>query len=755
MTSSHEPNHGAPLSSNEALNSRVSPPPLGRPKPVKILDPILANQIAAGEVVERPASAIKELIENALDAGATALTIEIREGGRALMRVADNGHGMTREDALLALERHATSKISAVDDLNAISTLGFRGEALPSIASVSRFQLTTRVEGESAATQVRVEGGQDRKVVNAAGRVGTEILIKDLFFNVPARRKFLKSAQTESGIIHESVQRVALAYPEVSFRFIKDGHASLDLPIHHDTAERVRALFGARLADHLCPVSWTGPVRLRGLVSHPSFHFSAHRHAYVFINGRFVKDRIFLGAIQRAFGQRLPKGRYPFYLIHLDIHPSLVDVNVHPAKTQVRFVNEEALLDVLTKAFKAAMREMNFEEESSWRDQVVKKGQSPAQPVSSSQPTGKWSEHQRSAHSSLIPQETSSDLPTSEISSATESELATRDALEAHRQQIQARINRRLLGEGNEGALELPPLEISPPQSPRAEDSRLSTASAERSTESTTKSAKRQKRAEVIDSGRHDQQHVTQADLDAWRRGPQQRLASDHSISGQSTPDQPRSESEGATPPISLSEVSLPSVSLGASAPSTAQALPPLSALPSPEAWSALRIVGRADDWWIQQADDGLLLTHLPTARAHAVTDQPIATPLERPAQLNLSPRELSGLETHQDSLTALGVELSLFGGSTSRLIALPRGLEDEPLEALLEAITSVLSAPPETTKMSWISALIQLPLSTSGRTYTLDWLSGGGTADPQGPPYSLPLSYAELSRRSQHLNPF
>lgn len=719
-------------------------------KPVKILDPILANQIAAGEVVERPASAIKELIENALDAGSTALTIEIKEGGRSLMRVADNGHGMTRDDALLALERHATSKISVVDDLNAISTLGFRGEALPSIASVSRFQLTTRAEGQSSATQVRVEGGEERRVSSAAGRVGTELVIKDLFFNVPARRKFLKSAQTEAGVIHEAVQRVALAYPEVSFRFIKDGHVSLDLPVHHSTNERVRALFGARLADHLCPISWTGPVRLSGLVSHPSFHFSAHRHAYVFINGRFVKDRLFLGAIQRAFGQRLPKGRYPFYLIHLDIHPSLVDVNVHPAKTQVRFVNEEALLDLLVKAFKAAMRDMNFEsDEASWRDQVIGKRepQRSEQPILSSgaarvassddesgASTGaSWTRHQRPAHSAI---QSASVTPSAQEDSAALDD-ATRASLEEHRRQIQARIERKIRGEGGDGTLPTPStLEVLPP---------LPEQDAQRK----RKSGRKSERALIPDSGRHDRQRVTQADLEAWRQSGDQ---------GETSEATPRESLDETLPSVDLARgprlpVSSP-IPLGVSAPNSAP-LPPLSALPASDAWSALRTIGRADDWWIQEASDGLLLTHLPTARAHAVTDRPTQTPLAQPAQVELSARALSSIEARQEALSTLGVELSLFGGSTCRLNALPRGLVDEPLEQVLKVIPTLLSAPIEELKPLWVQALIALPLSTMGRSFTLDWLTQGGAADPSLPPYSLPLSYPELSRRCQHLTPF
>ena len=716
------------------------------PRPVKILDPILANQIAAGEVVERPASAIKELIENALDAGSTEITVEILDGGRTLMRVADNGHGMTRDDALLALERHATSKISAVDDLNSISTLGFRGEALPSIASVSRFQLTTRAEGERSATQVRVEGGHDLKVSSAAGRIGTEIVVKDLFFSVPARRKFLKSAQTESGIIHESVQRIALAYPDVSFRFIKDGHLSLDIPRHHSTSERVRSLFGARIADHLCPVSWTGPVRARGLVSHPTLHFSAHRHAYVFINGRFVKDRLFLGAIQRAFGQRLPKGRYPFYLLHLDLHPSLVDVNVHPAKTQVRFVNEEALLDILVKAFKATLREMTFEEEPSWRARVV----------------------DQSALTSDTALGASGGSPRAEMSERNQTQDSSGDAvnasLEAHRQRIQARINRRLLGEGSATLTEVslesaPTLEV-PPSAVSSTSGSIALDQTQRDKTSGSRSSKRRRGAEpVIDSGRHEQSRVTQADLEAWKRGPMPVEPSESTTQDTSAPLSQETQDQQHPARLGRGDIIGFQSALGSSTrliddPSRPP-LPPLNALPSPEAWSALRIVGRASAWWIQEADDGLLLTHLPTARAHAVTDKPSSVSLTQSAQLSVTAHEVQALEERQEILTELGIDLSLFGASSARLSALPRGLEDEPVSDVLTAIQALLHAPMESLRTRWGQVVVELPLSTTGRAFTLQWLSDGGEADPLLPPYSLPLPYTELSRRSQHLTPF
>lgn len=722
-----------------------------QPRPIKILDPVLANQIAAGEVVERPASAIKELIENSLDAGSTSVTVEIREGGRSLMRVADNGHGMSKEDALLALERHATSKIQSVEDLNAIGTLGFRGEALPSIASVSRLQLTTRSAEASSAVQVRVEGGRGLSVSEAAGRMGTEICIQDLFFNVPARRKFLKSAQTESGIIHEAVQRIALAYPQIGFRLIKDGHVSFDLPPHEDSLERVRALFGARVADHLCPVAWTGPVRLHGYVSHPSFHFSSHRHAYTFINGRYVKERLFLGALQRALGQRLPKGRYPFYLLHLDLHPSLVDVNVHPAKTQVRFVNEEGLLDILIKAFSATVRQMNFEDGPSWREKVVDQGVFEQSSV--------LSEDQSSRESSAQRGERERDRSWREEVS----DQSTQDRLTAHRAKIQARLNQHLFGEE---------VEHTPP-------------SPEPSTSSSIRPEGPQARRispELFDPSRHERTHVTQAELDAWRRGASQvetpsraehypAMMETHSRGEEITPleeDLPqelevtrsvaRSGGEDESPRQGIAFPShffeAPVMQLaqpdGARAP-----LPTLNDLISQEALRSLRSVGRADDWWIEEAADGLLLTHLPSARVHAITDHPSPTTLDRALQLSITPKEQQIIEEGGEQLLQLGIELTPFGGSNYRIASIPKGLERESNEALTALIRDILMTSVEGLQRSWVQALLRAPLSTEGRAFTLQWLEGGGRASPQLPPFSLPLPYAELLRRCQHLTPF
>jgi len=323
---------------------------------VRVLDETLANQIAAGEVVERPASVAKELLENALDAGATAIEVEIVGGGVERLRVTDNGRGMSPEDAVVCLERHATSKVSTAEDLAHITTLGFRGEALPSIASVSRFRLRTREADALGATVVSVDGGRRRPPSEAGGPPGTEVVVEDLFFNVPARRKFLKKQETESAHIHETTVQLALAWPGIAFRVVKEGRIALDLPRHERLSDRVRALFGREVGGALVPVEVQGGFALEGLVGLPPLAFGSARHLHCFVNGRYIRDRVVVGAIQAAYAGALERGRSPFVVLHLRIPPEAVDVNVHPAKTEVRFVDSGAIHRFIHRTVLEALR---------------------------------------------------------------------------------------------------------------------------------------------------------------------------------------------------------------------------------------------------------------------------------------------------------------------------------------------------------------------------------------------------------------
>ncbi len=302
----------------------------------------VANQIAAGEVVERPASVVKELAENALDAEATKIEVEIEGGGLTLIRVTDDGHGMSREDAVLALERHATSKIREASDLHSIGTLGFRGEALPSIASVSRFTLVTRVREEAEATRIVVEGGILKEVSAAGAAPGTSIEVRDLFYNVPARRKFLKTEQTEVSHVSEAISRLALARPHAGFKLTNNGRVVLDAAKTSDGDPRGRLgrILGRAVAERLFPVSPADrehTIEIGGFLSAPDLSERTARSLHVFVNGRYVRDRTIHHAIQDGYRTMLERGRYPVVLLSIAIDPALVDVNVHPQKIEVRF----------------------------------------------------------------------------------------------------------------------------------------------------------------------------------------------------------------------------------------------------------------------------------------------------------------------------------------------------------------------------------------------------------------------------------
>lgn len=315
----------------------------------------VANQIAAGEVVERPASAVKELVENALDARATRIEVAIEGGGTGLIRVSDDGLGMSREDALLCLERHATSKIRSAHDLETVLTMGFRGEALPSIASVSRFVLTTRRAEDEVATRIRVEGGQRGAPVDAGAPKGTTVEVSDLFYNVPARRKFLKTPSTEMSHLTDAVVRLALARPDVGFRLLAEGRSLIDAPPEQgdDPRGRLGRILGRPVADRLFPIvpdSEPRRITVHGFVAAPDVSERTSRGLYVFVNGRFVRERTAQHAIQEAYRPLLEKGRYPVVILFLELDPRTLDVNVHPQKTEVRFQSSTDVHRAITAA---------------------------------------------------------------------------------------------------------------------------------------------------------------------------------------------------------------------------------------------------------------------------------------------------------------------------------------------------------------------------------------------------------------------
>ncbi|HLL15956.1 MAG TPA: DNA mismatch repair endonuclease MutL [Pyrinomonadaceae bacterium] len=324
---------------------------------IRVLSDHLANQIAAGEVVERPASVAKELVENSIDAGARRIEVDVEAGGRRLLRVSDDGDGMNGDDALLAFERHATSKISTADDLHSIGTLGFRGEALASIASVARVELVTQTEGQAEGTRVTIEGGRMRDVKPTARPRGTTITVRDLFFNIPARRKFLRSEATESFHLTSLVTHYALAHPEIAFVLTNNGRESLRAAVAANLRERAYQIFGAEFLDSLLEVGGGNATvaRVSGYVSAPRERRTTRDAQYLFVNGRYVRDRLVSRALGEGYRTVLPQGVYPAALLFLDVPLEEVDVNVHPAKTEVRFRRAAAVADAVREAVRAAL----------------------------------------------------------------------------------------------------------------------------------------------------------------------------------------------------------------------------------------------------------------------------------------------------------------------------------------------------------------------------------------------------------------
>ncbi|MGC1438574.1 MAG: DNA mismatch repair endonuclease MutL, partial [Terriglobales bacterium] len=351
---------------------------------IHVLSESVANKIAAGEVVERPASVVKELLENSLDAGSTRIKIQVEAGGKKLIQITDNGCGMVRDDALLAFERHATSKIKNAEDLLDVATLGFRGEALPSIASVSRLHLETRAPDEDSGTVVEINGGKIFKVQEAGLPAGTSITIRDLFFNTPARKKFLKAESTELSHIASLVTHYALAHPDKHFELHSATNAILVAPPVAGSSERVYQVFGKEVLDQLIPIAavqplahvglpqpppWRrekedgedqvpvepGEMRVHGFVSKPEIQKLNRNSIYVFVNGRLIRDRLVQHALIEAYRNILPPTVYPVVLLFLELPSGEVDVNVHPSKTEVRFRQQSVMHDFVRDSVRAAL----------------------------------------------------------------------------------------------------------------------------------------------------------------------------------------------------------------------------------------------------------------------------------------------------------------------------------------------------------------------------------------------------------------
>ena len=329
---------------------------------VRLLDTNTANQIAAGEVVEKPASVVKELVENALDAGADKIEVTIFAGGTEYIRVTDNGCGMSEADAKMAVLRHATSKLTKAEDLLSLNTLGFRGEALPSIASVSNFTLLTRPQSEEFATSVHIDGGENTEVTASGGSTGTTVIVENLFFNVPARRKFLKTVSTEGRYISELLTRLALSRPDVRFKLVNNDKEVLSTPGDGDLEHAIKALYGKNVAENLLEVSLNDPkVRVSGFIGKPTLLKGTRQWQTFFVNGRCIGSKMLSKAMDHAYQSQIPKSGFPFAVINLKVDTASVDVNVHPQKSEIKFSDDsliykamyKALTDALTKPMSA------------------------------------------------------------------------------------------------------------------------------------------------------------------------------------------------------------------------------------------------------------------------------------------------------------------------------------------------------------------------------------------------------------------
>jgi DNA mismatch repair protein MutL len=346
---------------------------------IRLLPDIVASQVAAGEVVERPASVVKELIENSIDAGARKIEILIRRGGISLVRVVDDGCGMDRDDALLSLERHATSKIRSAADLAAIATLGFRGEALPSIASVSRFRLTTREPNAVAGTEIIVNGGKIDIVRDGGEAPGTQVEARSLFYNLPARRKFLRSENTESRNIEHQLQLQAIGHPQIAFAFVRDTRLVFQLPPAGNLHDRIRDLHGNELLERLLPVNGAGPdkIEISGLIGRAGLSRQTRAQQLVFVNGRSVESPVLTAALREGYHTALMKGQFPVTFLFLNLDPASIDVNVHPAKREVRFRDPTAVREAVVNSIRRTLEGGR----SDWQEKFRAPVSRPPQPI--------------------------------------------------------------------------------------------------------------------------------------------------------------------------------------------------------------------------------------------------------------------------------------------------------------------------------------------------------------------------------------
>ena len=325
---------------------------------IRLLDSKTINKIAAGEVVESPKSVVKELTENAIDAGASSVTVEIKDGGISYIRISDNGCGIPKEQVKSAFLRHATSKMTQIEDLEHIFTLGFRGEALASIAAVAQVEMLTKTKDEETGTRICISAGEIEVMEDAACREGTTIIVKNLFYNVPARRKFLKKPATESGYVSDLVNKIALGHPEVAIQYINNGNTVLHTAGNNDPKTAVFYVYGKDAANNMLPISYRkGEYAVSGLIGKPELCRANRNYENLFINGRFIKNQVVASAVEDAYKTKLLIGKFPVFVLNLEVEPALVDVNVHPAKLEVRFKNDDEVYEFFYNAVSKALQE--------------------------------------------------------------------------------------------------------------------------------------------------------------------------------------------------------------------------------------------------------------------------------------------------------------------------------------------------------------------------------------------------------------
>ena len=342
---------------------------------ITVLDQNTINKIAAGEVIERPASVVKELLENAIDAKATAVTVEIRDGGISFIRVTDNGCGIPPEEVATAFLSHATSKISSVEDLFTVSSLGFRGEALASIAAVSQVEMITKTSQGLTGIRYRIEGGEEKSVEEVGAPEGTTFISRNLFYNTPVRRKFLKTAQTEGAHVADLVEKIALSHPEVSIRFIQNNQSRLHTSGNHNLKDIIYTIFGREIAANLLSVSAdAGPVKLTGYIGKPVIARSNRNYENYYINGRYIKSGIISKAIEEAYKPFMMQHKYPFTLLHFEIEPEFLDVNVHPTKMELRFRDGEGIYQMVLASIQNALAHKELIPEVSLEEKEKKDG---------------------------------------------------------------------------------------------------------------------------------------------------------------------------------------------------------------------------------------------------------------------------------------------------------------------------------------------------------------------------------------------